>query len=137
MAMLDLSKAFDCVQHDKLLLELYACGIGGKALAWLCSYLSSRQQQVVCRRNPPGRTVSCQPWCPSGFCTWSASVRPVVLYIRSLPTCLAFSTSQLYADDTNVYVADKTADAAIKKLEKDLHSVSEFLHSRELKLKAT
>ena len=34
----------------------------------------------------------------------------------------------------NVNVADKTADAAIEKLEKDLHSVSEFLHSRELKL---
>ena len=56
------------------------------------------------------------------------------LSTRSLPTCLAFSTSQLYADDTNVYVADKTADAAIEKLEKDLHSVSEFLHSRELEL---
>lgn len=109
VAMLDLSKAVDCVQHDRRHLELPACGIGGKALAWLCSVLSSRQQQVVCRRNPPGEHYPANRGVPQG--SWSASV----LYARSLPTSLVFSTSQLYADDTNVYGADKTADAVIEK----------------------
>ena len=80
---------------------------------------------------PPGEQYPANRGVPQG-----SVLGPLLftLYTRSLPTCLAFSTSQLYADDTNVYVADKTADAAIEKLENDLHSVSEFLHSRELKL---
>ena len=43
----DMCKAFDRVQHVKLLAELAAVGIGGLVLAWFSDYLSQRTQQVI------------------------------------------------------------------------------------------
>jgi hypothetical protein len=42
----DLTKAFDCVIHDILLSKLIACGICGKVIMWLKSYLEGRKQRV-------------------------------------------------------------------------------------------
>ena len=44
---LDLSKAFDRVWHDGLLYKLEMCGISGKLLVLLRSFLSNRRQRVL------------------------------------------------------------------------------------------
>ena len=43
----DISKAFDRVWHEGLLLKLEAAGIKGSLLTWFRSYLSNRKQRVV------------------------------------------------------------------------------------------
>jgi len=45
--LIDLQKAFDCVQHDLLLSRLEAFGIRGKSNDWLRSFLTMRHQKVV------------------------------------------------------------------------------------------
>ena len=45
---LDLSKAFDAMDHKILLQKLMHCGVRGLPLEWFSSHLNDRTQQVVC-----------------------------------------------------------------------------------------
>ena len=43
---MDLSKAFDTINHDRLLAKLKAYGFSKQALSFVCSYLKNRRQRV-------------------------------------------------------------------------------------------
>ena len=49
IAFIDLSKAFDRVNHQALLLRLQQLGLGGQVLNWIANYLSNRNQRVCTR----------------------------------------------------------------------------------------
>ena len=44
---MDFAKAFDSVPHQRLLVKLKGCGIGGTVLQWIDAFLPSRRQRVV------------------------------------------------------------------------------------------
>ena len=46
VVLLDMSKAFDSIQHDNLLSKLHLLGVSTSALAWFKIYLSLRKQVV-------------------------------------------------------------------------------------------
>ena len=54
---LDFAKAFDKVPHKRLEKKLIACGICGRLLRWLASWLSKRRQKV-------GMGRKCSGWLP-------------------------------------------------------------------------
>jgi len=54
LGLLDLSAAFDCVDHDILLCRLrHKFGICGTALEWIASFLFGRSQQVYYKGRLP------------------------------------------------------------------------------------
>ena len=45
--MIDLSKAFDTIDHNLLLKKLYTYGIRGSEFSWFTDYLAKRKMRVV------------------------------------------------------------------------------------------
>ena len=133
VAFLDLSKAFDRVQHDILLVELFNCGLGHTVLKWFRSYLAGRKQQVISTPSSPGPIYSCTQGVPQG------SVLGLLLfslYTRRLPTQVSSSTIQLYADDTTLDSAHRCPERALSLLEQDIQRIASFFTSQGLTLNA-
>ena len=79
-----MSKAFDRVEHERLLTQLFSLGISGTPLTWFADYLSGRFQQIrVQGRLSPA--VSCSRGVPQG-----SVLGPLlfVLYTSTLSTIL-------------------------------------------------
>ena len=55
LVLLDLSAAFDTIDHDILLTDLDRIGVRGDTLCWLTSYLTDRTQCVIIDGHSPCR----------------------------------------------------------------------------------
>ena len=122
LVLLDFSKAFDKVSHQKLPLKLHKYGIRGPTLKWIQAFLSDRTQTVVIE-NEKSDTVPVTSWVPEG-----SVLGPILflIYINDLPDTTK-SKVRLFADDTAIYLAvSSLEDAPI--LQQDL----DRLHQWEL-----
>ena len=99
---LDISKAFDTIEHNILLHKLNNYGVRGVSSNWFESYLSNRSQIV----EHAGVTSSNQR---NIFCSVLPLRAPLlfVIYVNYFKNCLRFSTNISFADDTNVFIVDK------------------------------
>ena len=95
---MDLSKAFDSVPHNRLLMKIRAYGINGPLLSWLKSFLTDRFQRVVVR-GTCSSWVSVKSGVPQG-----TVLGPIMflIYINDISHGLT-SPVKLFADDMKVY----------------------------------
>lgn len=135
---LDLSKAFDVVDHGILLSKLYDYGIRGPAYAWLQSYISDRQQVV--RVVKGGVAYYSGPLGVTAGVPQGSILGPVlfVLYINDLPSNLMDGGSQVtivnYADDTNILARGGDVETVGLRLEAALGDVSDWLSRNHLRV---
>ena len=123
-----MSKAFDTIDHDKLVQKLEHYGIRGEANNLLKSYLTNRYQYTDCL----DEKSSCLPiryGVPQG-----SILGPLlfILYINDIVNCSSLGTFILFADDTNVFVSGATRTEAYQKANKLLASLSNYMTSNKL-----
>ena len=98
---LDMSKAFDKVDHGYLITKLRGLGFGGMFLKWLTNYLSNRHQRVTVL-GATSHTIDVISGVPQG-----SLLRPALflLCVHDLRESVKSSSMSMYADDTKVFKA--------------------------------
>ena len=66
VVLIDMSKAFDKVQHQTLLQDLFELGVSSTALDWFADYLSARRQCVVTANGTRSEETACTCGVPQG-----------------------------------------------------------------------
>ena len=119
---IDFRKAFDCVQHPTLLRKLAQLNFGNVIIDWVRSYLDSREQRVYANNNySPYMTVL--QGVPQG-----SVLGPLfyIVYANDLVNTVKHCKVALYADDTVLYIADKSFDKSVIKMQSDINAISQW-----------
>ena len=135
LTLLDLSAAFDTIDHSILLERLYGhFGISGTVFQWFKSYISNRQQRVhidgslSCPQDlhfgvPQGPVLG-----PFLLCSYTTSISQIITNhdVRH----------HMYADDTQVYIelSQSVTHKSISSLSDCLTDISLWMKSSKLKL---
>ena len=123
---LDLSKAFDTVNHSILLNKLKHYGINGRSLDWLSSYLSNRKQFTAFNDEMSNsRYISCGV--PQG-----SILGPLLflIYVNDLPNASRVFNSILFADDTNLFHSGKDPIQLISTTNIELTKIADWFAIR-------
>ena len=121
---LDMSKAFDCVDHNILLQKMLTYGVRGNAFSWFKSYLSERHQRVEFNGTLSENTCKVECGVPQG-----SILGPLLylIYINDINQCLTHCHVTLYADDTTLIVTAKTYEDLYRFVNEDLSALSKWL----------
>ena len=127
---LDLSKAFDTVDHQILPKKLHCLGLNSNSMEWFKSSLSDREQVTSI-----GNCLSSSRPVTVGVAQGSI-LGPLlfIIYANDLPRCLKYCKIIIYADYTLIYYSAKSTQDVKTFLNKDLESASLWLQSNLLTL---
>ena len=110
----DLSKAFDCVNHDLLIAKLHAYGFDIPSLKLIYSYLNNRKQRVRINN-------SYSSWEEIIYGVPQGSILGPLFFNINMGDLFYFIVeweTANYADDTTPYTSQVNTDAVIRSLEK-------------------
>ncbi|MBY0580085.1 MAG: hypothetical protein K2P53_00155, partial [Rickettsiales bacterium] len=130
---IDLSKAFDTVNHVILLKKLENYGIKNNNLLWFKEYLSSRKQFI---QYETGKTPKNMLTCgvPQG-----SILGPLLfsLYINDLSFTSNLLNFILFADDSNLFYSHRDIKTLFKVVNKELNKINEWFICNKLSLNVT
>ena len=125
---LDLSKAFDTLDHQILFTKLEHYGIRDVALQWIKSYFSCRQQFVQINQTCSSmQTIKCGV--PQG-----SILGPLffILYINDLPKASKLTELLLFADDTSIFFSHSNPNYLENVLNNELLNIDVWLRCNKL-----
>ena len=126
---IDLTKAFDLVNHDILVGKLQTYGVRGHVLTLVKSYLSNRQQYTKVKGEISDiATVSCGV--PQG-----SVLGPLffLIFINDIQNCTS-EDIRLFADDTNIFIVDKEPPKIRQRADRCMCNIVEWLNSNKILL---
>ena len=128
---LDVSKAFDCINHVKLFDKMKSCGFSDSVLSWFHSYFS--RTQVVRFNNDISDVLAVGSGIGQG-----TILGPLifVFYINDVINNIANLRINMYADDCLIYTVGNNWDLMFPKLQEGLRSCEKWCCENSLKLNA-
>jgi len=127
---LDLSKAFDTINHDILLHKLHYYGVRGKAFEWFKSYLQDRIQ-FVSYNNCKSNMNSIHCGVPQG-----SILGPLlfIIYMNDIVYSSSKMSFYMFADDTNLIISDSNLQRLITTVNLELSHISSWFKANKLSL---
>ena len=133
---LDLSKAFDTLEHPTIYKKLERYGIRGQALDWFKDYLNNRNLRVKCRTGENGILTTSDTYpveygAPQGSC-----LGPLIflIFCNDLHYHLDYLNCIQFADDTTLYLSHHSKKYLRFMLETDLENISDWFRANKLTL---
>ena len=128
--LMDLSKAFDCMNHELLLAKLYAYGFKKDSIKIIHSYLNNRWQRVKIN-NSFSQWTELLLGVPQG-----SVLGPLLfnIYLNDLLWFIENGEVCNYADDTTPYSCNKDLNTLIANLEADSLNAIEWFKNNYMRL---
>ena len=128
--LLDLSKAFDTLDHDILVSKLSHVGVRGEMLRWIVSYLSKRKQFVTVNNNSSS-LMDIEMGVPQG-----SVLGPLLflIYINDMSKSSQVLNFVHFADDTTAFSSGSDVGQLFEDVNRELILVDEWLVVNKLSL---
>ena len=130
LVLLDMSKAFDSLNHNLLLEKLRKLGLKDSAVSWFSSYLSSRYQRVR-YEDSVSEMLPLTNGVPQG-----SILGPVLfkIYINDLISAITHSHTAAYVDDSQLYFKFPVSDSssAMAAVNQDLSNITKWCATNAL-----
>ena len=130
----DMSKAFDKVWKEGLLLKLLHAGVGGKMYKWLSNFLFNRTARVKID-GTTSNLVKLREGVPQG-----GVISPTLflVYINDITTAVPKHVSNtLHADDFAVWCAEEHTSTAAHRIQNTINQVCDWTENWALQLNTT
>ena len=129
---IDLSKAFDCVQHDLLFDKMRETTLPGGILRWLLTYMTGRTQRTQ-YLNATSSAKLISLGVPQG-----SVISPTLFnfYVADIPEPPPHVRVVSYADDFTVFSSDADYRAATTRINSYLPALKQYFEDNNLQLSA-
>ena len=127
---IDLSKAFDTVNHEILLAKLNHYGIKGRTHNWIKNYLKGRKQFVISKNSGLIKVICGVP---------QGSILGPLLFLIYINDMFKASKSLsiiMFADDTNFFLSHKNVKEMFKLMNIELEKINVWFKANKLSLNA-